>query len=96
MRMNSKFVSADGVLKTFFTPPLSQYPAIASRLGIDWWFEHRKSRSPHGRIDLNINNIRLDLRMNTLPAINGESIVMRLLRKQEELFTLENGDVTTS
>ena len=81
----------DGVLKTFFTPPLSQYPAIASRLKLIGGLNIAESRSPQdGRIDLNINNIRLDLRMNTLPAINGESIVMRLLRKQEELFTLEN------
>ena len=81
----------DGVLKTYFTPPLNQYPAIASRLKLIGGLNIAESRSPQdGRIDLNINNIRLDLRMNTLPAMNGESIVMRLLRKQEELFTLEN------
>ena len=81
----------DGVLKTYFSPPLKQYPAIASRLKLIGGLNIAESRVPQdGRIDLTINNVRLDLRMNTLPAMHGESVVMRLLRKKEELFTLEN------
>ena len=80
----------DGVLLTAFTPPLSQFSAIASRLKLIGGLNIAERRVPQdGRIELNIGKAQLDVRMSTLPGMHGESIVMRLLQKNAS-FTLEN------
>ena len=72
----------DGVLSTAFEPPHAQYSAIASRLKLIGGLNISERRLPQdGRIQLTIGREDLDVRMSTLPAIHGESIVMRLLRK---------------
>ncbi|MCH2208261.1 MAG: Flp pilus assembly complex ATPase component TadA [Lentisphaerales bacterium] len=81
----------DGVLITAFTPPLSQFSAIASRLKLIGGLNIAERRVPQdGRIELNIGKAQLDVRMSTLPGMHGESIVMRLLQKNVANFTLEN------
>lgn len=81
----------DGVLLTAFTPPLSQFSAIASRLKLIGGLNIAERRVPQdGRIELNIGKAQLDVRMSTLPGMHGESIVMRLLQKNASNFTLEN------
>ena len=81
----------DGVLISAFTPPLSQFSAIASRLKLIGGLNIAERRVPQdGRIELNIGKAQLDVRMSTLPGMHGESIVMRLLQKNAANFTLEN------
>jgi type II secretory ATPase GspE/PulE/Tfp pilus assembly ATPase PilB-like protein len=43
-----------------------------------------------GRIDLKIGRTDMDVRVSTVPTMHGESIVLRLLRKEAALFELDN------
>ena len=79
----------DGVLQTVFTPPLQQFPAIASRIKLIGGLNIAERRLPQdGRIELNIGKAALDVRLSTLPSMHGESIVMRLLQKNVSSFKL--------
>lgn len=81
----------DGVLVTAFTPPLSQFSAIASRLKLIGGLNIAERRVPQdGRIELKLGKTQMDVRMSTLPGMYGESIVMRLLQKNAASFSLEN------
>jgi len=80
----------DGVLQTIQTPPMSQYPAIASRLKLLAGMNIAERRLPQdGRIDLEIGRTQLDVRVSTVPSMHGESIVLRLLQKDVTVFDLE-------
>ena len=81
----------DGVLQTVMTPPIATYPAIASRIKLIGGLNIAERRLPQdGRTDLHIGRAQVDIRISTLPAIHGESIVLRLLRKDITSFSLEN------
>ncbi|MBT3377631.1 MAG: type II/IV secretion system protein [Lentisphaerae bacterium] len=80
----------DGVLQTIQTPPMNQYPAIASRVKLLAGMNIAERRLPQdGRIDLNIGRTRLDVRVSTVPSMHGESIVLRLLQKDVTVFDLD-------
>lgn len=80
----------DGVLQTVQTPPVQQYSAIASRLKLLAGMNIAERRLPQdGRIDLNVGQIQIDMRVSTVPSMHGESIVMRLLQKDGAIFDLD-------
>ncbi len=88
----------DGVLQTMMTPPMNQYPAIASRIKLLAGMNIAERRLPQdGRIDLHSGRSDLDVRVSTVPSMHGESIVLRLLQKDVEIFQLDSigmgGDV---
>ena len=87
----------DGVLQTVFNPPRQQFSAIASRLKLIGGLNIAEHRIPQdGRIEQIISGQAVDVRMNTLPGMYGESIVMRLLQKNLQSFTLESIGMTPS
>ncbi|MDX1491246.1 MAG: type IV-A pilus assembly ATPase PilB [Pseudohongiellaceae bacterium] len=71
----------DGILKEIATPPLSVASRIASRLKIMSQMDIAERRLPQdGRIKMKISRTRaIDFRVNTLPTIWGEKIVLRIL-----------------
>jgi type II secretory ATPase GspE/PulE/Tfp pilus assembly ATPase PilB-like protein len=80
----------DGVLQTVQTPPMNQYPAIASRLKLLAGMNIAERRLPQdGRIDLSISQQAIDVRVSTVPSMHGESIVLRLLQKESAVFDLD-------
>jgi type II secretory ATPase GspE/PulE/Tfp pilus assembly ATPase PilB-like protein len=80
----------DGVLQTVQTPPVNQYPAIASRLKLLAGVNIAERRLPQdGRIDLSISQQAIDVRVSTVPSMHGESIVLRLLQKESAVFDLD-------
>ena len=80
----------DGVLQTVQTPPMNQYPAIASRLKLLAGLNIAERRLPQdGRIDLTIAQHPIDVRVSTVPSMHGESIVSRLLQKESTVFDLD-------
>ncbi len=80
----------DGLLHTALTPPLSYYAAIASRIKLIASMNIAERRLPQdGRIDLNLGGARIDVRVSTVPSTHGESIVLRLLKKDISLFDLD-------
>ena len=70
----------DGVLYEMMPPPAHIAPAISSRIKVMANLDIAERRVPQdGRIELNVNNQPIDLRVSVLPTMFGESVVMRVL-----------------
>ncbi|OED43615.1 type IV-A pilus assembly ATPase PilB [Endozoicomonas sp. (ex Bugula neritina AB1)] len=71
----------DGVLHEVTRPPNSLAPRIASRLKIMSAMDISERRKPQdGRIKLKLSKTKaIDFRVNTLPTLWGEKIVLRIL-----------------
>jgi type IV pilus assembly protein PilB len=73
----------DGVLHEIMTVPRSILPAVVSRLKIMARLRIDERRIPQdGRIHLSMQGRELDFRVSTLPTLNGETIVMRILDRK--------------
>ncbi|HIJ59324.1 MAG TPA: type II secretion system ATPase GspE [Nitrospirae bacterium] len=73
----------DGVLHEVESIPKNLQPAIVSRVKIMAKLNIAERRLPQdGRIKLKVNDKEIDLRVSTVPIVNGESLVMRILRKE--------------
>ena len=81
----------DGALSDYVEYPSALHPAVVSRLKIIASMDISERRKPQdGRILIKISDKRFDLRVNSLPAIYGEKIVMRLLDQSGTKMGLEN------
>lgn len=81
----------DGVLHEIQGPPKRLQGSIISRLKIMAGMDIAEKRLPQdGRIKLKLENKELDLRVSTLPATYGESVVMRILDKSGFMVGLED------
>jgi len=81
----------DGVLHEMPCPPKRLQGSIISRLKIMAGMDIAERRLPQdGRIKVKLGNKELDLRVSTLPAIHGESVVMRILDKSTFLVGMED------
>ena len=79
----------DGVLHEYLTCPLAQYPAVASRIKLIAGLNIAESRVPQdGRTSIRLGRSDIDIRISTIPTMNGESIVLRLLKKDSVSFDL--------
>jgi len=73
----------DGVLHEVDSPPKRLQSAILSRVKIMAGMKISEKRVPQdGRIQVHILGRELDLRVSSVPSNHGESIVMRILDKQ--------------
>lgn len=80
----------DGVLYEMMPPPSHIAPAIASRLKVMANLDIAERRLPQdGRIELNVNNQPIDLRVSVLPTMFGESVVMRVLDRSNVSLDLD-------
>jgi len=70
----------DGVLYEMMPPPAHIAAALSSRVKVMANLDIAERRMPQdGRIELNVNNQPIDLRVSVLPTMFGESVVMRVL-----------------
>ncbi len=70
----------DGVLYEMMPPPPHIASALSSRIKVMANLDIAERRMPQdGRIELNVNNQPIDLRVAVLPTMFGESVVMRVL-----------------
>lgn len=80
----------DGVLHDIESPPQKLQAAMISRLKILSAIDLAEKRIPQdGRIQMRIEGKDIDFRVSSLPAIWGESIVLRILDKTGLLLGLE-------
>ena len=80
----------DGVLYEMMPPPSHIAPAIASRVKVMANLDIAERRMPQdGRIELNVNNQPIDLRVSVLPTMFGESVVMRVLDRSNVSLDLD-------
>jgi len=80
----------DGVLYEMVPPPRHLALAITSRLKVMANLDIAERRLPQdGRIELNVGNHPVDLRVSVMPTINGESVVLRVLDRSVIQLDLE-------
>ncbi len=80
----------DGVLRAQLTPPKQFKAAIISRIKIMAILDIAEHRKPQdGRIQMNLENKRIDIRVSFLPTVYGENVVLRLLDTSNILLGLE-------
>ena len=70
----------DGVLSSAPEPPTHLHQAVVSRVKLLAELDIAERRKPQdGRIRVRLESRELDLRVSTVPAMHGESVVLRLL-----------------
>jgi general secretion pathway protein E len=79
----------DGLLHDVEAPPARLAAAIVSRIKIMARIDIAERRLPQdGRIRLHVRGRNLDLRVSTLPTLHGESVVLRLLYRDDAVLDL--------
>ncbi|MGZ8185596.1 MAG: type II secretion system ATPase GspE [Methylobacter sp.] len=77
----------DGVLKDIGAPPVKSTAAVISRIKIMAKLNIAERRLPQdGRIKVQMLGKELDLRVSTIPTMYGESVVIRLLDKENTVL----------
>lgn len=80
----------DGVLRLVQTQPKGRFDAVASRIKLVSAMDIAERRLPQdGRQTVRFAGQDIDLRVSSLPGAWGESLVLRLLRKRQELPSLD-------
>ena len=81
-------IRIDGILHRVFTVPRSTQNAVVSRIKVMGNMNVAEHKVPlDGRCNVIIGGRDVDLRISTLPTINGEKVVIRLLNKASGIFT---------
>lgn len=80
----------DGILHEKLVLPKGVQDAVVSRIKILADLKIDEKRLPQdGRFSFQADNEEIDLRVSTLPTVNGEKVVMRLLKKSQQAYTLQ-------
>jgi type IV pilus assembly protein PilB len=80
----------DGVLQDITTVPRKMAAGVVSRVKIMAELDIAEKRLPQdGRIGLVVDGRHIDLRVVTLPSVNGEGIVLRVLDKSNVVVDLD-------
>jgi general secretion pathway protein E len=80
----------DGVLHRRSVLGIDRYPAVASRIKLIAGMDIAERRLPQdGRISTRAAGVDIDVRVSSIPAVHGESIVMRLLPKKQADLSLD-------
>ena len=81
----------DGMLSETFIFDKDIYPPMVSRMKLLSNMDIAERRRPQdGRFSAQILDKEYDFRISTLPILNGESIVLRILDKSEVIINLED------
>jgi general secretion pathway protein E len=86
----------DGILHEVAVPPQLRVlqSAIISRLKVMSHMDIAERRLPQdGRMNLHASTVEIDVRVSTIPTVNGESISLRLLSRGEHQFNFERLDL---
>ncbi|MCB1140733.1 MAG: type II secretion system ATPase GspE [Leptospiraceae bacterium] len=79
----------DGILHKVLSPPKSYQAGIISRIKIMSNLNIAENRLPQdGRIKLKLAGKDIDIRVSTIPCQYGERVVMRLLNKTDQKYSL--------
>ena len=69
----------DGTMKLFMTPAKAAHAGLVSRIKVMSNLDIAETRRPQdGRIKLNMQDRKIDLRVSCIPCVWGEKIVMRI------------------
>lgn len=77
----------DGLLYEFTAPRAELHPALISRLKVMANLDIAERRMPQdGRIQVQTQGRSVDLRFSSLPGLNGEKVVLRILDKNQTIL----------
>ena len=80
----------DGLLHNKISIPLELHPAVISRIKILSKMDISERRRPQdGRITVKSGTRLVDLRVSTMPTLNGEKVVLRILDKTAAIKRLD-------
>ena len=80
----------DGVMHNRQTQAMARFPAVASRIKLIAGLDIAERRLPQdGRTSVRVAGAEMDIRVSVIPAVHGESLVLRLLPKQRGDLALE-------
>lgn len=83
-------VRIDGSLTTIKRYPKSVHEPIIARIKVIGQLDVAETRrSQDGRINLKIGNRAIDIRVSTMPSINGEKAVLRILERSSDFTSLK-------
>lgn len=81
----------DGMLREVFTVPKELQSSLISRIKVMCGMDVTERRIPQdGRAIVRVRMHEVDLRISTLPTVNGEKVVLRLLSRENNLETPED------
>jgi type IV pilus assembly protein PilB len=81
----------DGILHDIMSPPRSLHMAIVSRIKIMSNLNIAERRLPQdGRIKVQVHGREVNFRVSTIPAVNGESAVLRILDPAQIMLDLKS------
>ncbi len=87
-QLNVRF-RVDGVLQPMKPIPLSESPAVISRLKLMARMDIAERRRPQdGRITMAKPEATIDIRVSSIPTADGEKVVLRILDKSSQLRSL--------
>ncbi len=79
----------DGVLKTMVRYPLHIHDSVVSRIKVVSALDITNRRLPQdGRTLLRVDGKEINIRLSTLPSVNGEKVVLRLLDDEVGLLPM--------
>jgi type IV pilus assembly protein PilB len=79
----------DGVLYELMSPKIEMHPAVVSRLKVMANLDIAERRIPQdGRIQVQVEGRKVDLRFSSMPGIHGEKVVLRILDKSKAMLDL--------
>ncbi len=80
----------DGVLRKIIDVPRQLQMSVISRIKIMAQMDIAKKNIPQdGRINISVQNQKIDLRVSSIPTIFGEKIVIRLLRRDTNIISID-------
>ncbi len=83
-------IRVDGLLHEVIVVPKELENAVVSRLKIMARMDIAQRNIPQdGHVNITVHGETMDLRVSTLPTVYGEKVVIRLLRKNPELISME-------
>lgn len=83
-------IRIDGSLTTIKRYPKNVHEPILARIKVIGQLDVAETRrSQDGRINLKIGNRAIDIRVSTMPSINGEKAVLRILERSSDFTSLQ-------
>ena len=84
----------DGALKDALEPPRSLQAGLLSRIKVMARLDIAERRLPQdGRTTVQVGDERIDIRVATSPTVHGEAAVLRILRPEQGLSTIDGVDL---
>lgn len=81
----------DGVLQDKISLPKTVHDSVVARIKVLSMLKIDEKRIPQdGRFKIQTGNVLTDLRISTLPTVNGEKVVIRLLKSEGVTFSFRD------